>query len=153
MITLSQLRRCDLASLEELYAHERAVSLPAGRYRGVPLARLESSGARNPFWRLTQVPFSLAPFAVDFTARHWLFFHRLALGKFEPSVGASRWRETVTVRLDYSGSRLPAPVRNLLYDEVKPLSETLCLGLGGVNAPRGRGDHFFFALDRADPRP
>jgi hypothetical protein len=34
----------------------------------------------------------------------------------------------------------------LLYDEVKMLSPSLCLGIGGINAARGRGDHFFFAL-------
>ena len=31
---------------------------------------------------------------------------------------------------------------------VKPLSADLCLGLGGINAERGEGDHFFFALYR-----
>jgi hypothetical protein len=36
----------------------------------------------------------------------------------------------------------------MLYDEVKPLSRDACLGIGGVNAGRGAGDHFFFVLER-----
>jgi hypothetical protein len=36
----------------------------------------------------------------------------------------------------------------MLYDEVKPLSADLLLGLGGVNAETGEGDHFFFTLER-----
>jgi hypothetical protein len=36
----------------------------------------------------------------------------------------------------------------VLYDEVKPLGPDLCLGIGGINARVGRGDHFFFALAR-----
>jgi hypothetical protein len=62
------------------------------------------------------------------------------------NAGRSRWRDTETVRLHYEVSRLPGPVRAVLYDEVKVLSPSLCLGIGGINAARGRGDHFFYAL-------
>jgi hypothetical protein len=93
--------------------------------------------------------FKYGPFGVDFDRSLWWFQHpRLALGAFSASAGRSRWRATETLRLDYGSSRLPAVVRDRLYDEVKPLSETLCLGIGGVNAPRDQGDLFFFALVR-----
>ena len=44
--------------------------------------------------------------------------------------------------------RLPRFVRDMLYDEVKPLSERLILGIGGINRGRGEGEHLFFALER-----
>ncbi|PKN31442.1 MAG: hypothetical protein CVU63_23915, partial [Deltaproteobacteria bacterium HGW-Deltaproteobacteria-20] len=62
--------------------------------------------------------------------------------------GPSRWRDTQTIRLHYHPSRLPGAVRTFLYDEVKPLTESLCLGIGGINAPRGRGEQFLFSLER-----
>lgn len=58
----------------------------------------------------------------------------------------SRWRDTQTLQLHYDLTRLP--FRGQLYDEVKPLSETLCLGLGGLNRqPEKEGDLFFFLLE------
>jgi hypothetical protein len=147
-ITLARLRGCALEELEALYTTPRPVSVPVGIFRGFHLAWLDTPGARHPvIHTLQHLGFRLAPFGVDFTTRRWFFFHRhLAAGRFTADVGASRWRDTDTVRLRYDDSRLPGPLRALLYDEVKPLSATLCLGLGGINAPRGRGDHFFFAL-------
>ena len=152
-ITLARLRQCTLAELEGIYAAPRPVGVPAGVFRGIHLAWLDTPGARHPLIRpLQYVGFQLTPFGIDFGARLWFFFdQRLAVGRFTADVGASRWRDTDTVRLRYEVSRLPRPLRALLYDEVKPLSSTLCLGLGGINAPRGRGDHFFFALDAAPP--
>lgn len=148
-ITLARLRRCTVAELEALYAEPRPVSVPAGIFRGIHLAWLDTPGARHPVIHpLQYLGFRLTPFGIDFIARRWFFFHRrLAAGRFTAHVGASRWRDTETVRLCYDVSHLPGPLRALLYDEVKPLSATLCLGLGGINAPRGRGDHFFFALE------
>ena len=147
-ITLSQLQQCKVAELEALYVEERPITLPAGCYRGIHLAWLDTAGARHPLIRpLQYLGFRLAPFGVDFAARRWFFFHRsLGVGRFSAQPGRSQWRETATVRLHYDVSRLPRPLRTLLYDEVKPLSASLCLGIGGINAPRGRGDHFFFAL-------
>lgn len=148
-ISLARLRRCTLAELEVLYVAERPVAMPTGCYRGVHLAWLDTPGARHPVIRpLQHLGFRVTPFGVDFTAHRWFFFHRrLGVGRFTARVGPSRWRDTNTIRLHYDPSRLPGPLRALLYDEIKPLSSTLCLGIGGINAPRGRGDHFFFALD------
>ena len=150
-ITLAQLRRSTLAQLEALYAAERPVGVPTGVYRGVHLAWLDTPGARHPVIRpLQHLGFRLTPFGIDFRARCWFFLHRrLVIGRFAAEVGGSRWRDTETVRLSYEDSRLPHPLRALLYDEVKPLSSSLCVGIGGINAPRGRGDHFFFALEAA----
>jgi hypothetical protein len=153
-LALSRLRRCNLAQLEELYAANRSLALPAGAYRGVHLAWLDTAGARHPLFRpLEQLGFRWAPFGVDFAAGHWFFFdRRLGIGRFSAQPGPSRWRDTETLCLHYDVSRLPRALRRMLYDEVKPLSASLCLGIGGVNAPRGRGDHFFFALTALSPR-
>jgi hypothetical protein len=89
------------------------------------------------------------PFGIDFDRRRWFFVDpRLLVGRFATECGPSRWRDTDSVRLTYHGSRLPRIIRSSLYDEVKPLSDELCLGMGGINADRGTGDHFFFALRR-----
>jgi hypothetical protein len=44
---------------------------------------------------------------------------------------------------------LPKPIRDQLYDEVKPLAPDLCLGIGGTNHESDEGDHFWFALTPA----
>ena len=72
----------------------------------------------------------------------------LRIGHFEPSVGPSRWRNTDTIGLHYEISRLPGPIKRVLYDEVKRLDEATCLGIGGENEGPGKGDHFWFALER-----
>ncbi|MBF0353458.1 MAG: hypothetical protein HQM11_20695, partial [SAR324 cluster bacterium] len=64
------------------------------------------------------------------------------MGKFRSEIHPSRWRSAMVVGLHYESSQLPGFIRNLLYDEVKPLSETLCLGIGGFNRDKGEGDHF-----------
>ncbi len=153
--TLSSLQRCSLTQLEAIYGasygNADTVMLPEGCYRGFHLAWLNTAGARHPVTRpLEHFGFYWLPFGVDFAARRWFFFdRRLGIARFSAQSGRSRWRDTQTVRLDYASSRLPRPLRNILYDEVKPLSPSLCLGIGGINAPRGRGDHFFFALASA----
>jgi hypothetical protein len=152
--TLSRLRRCSPEQLEALYAEERSFVVPTGAYRGVHLAWLDTPGARHPLARsLEKVGFYWVPFGVDFTARQWFFFdRRFGIGRFWAQPGPSRWRETETICLHYDISHLPRAVRGILYDEVKPLSTSLCLGIGGINAPRGRGDHFFFALAPLPPK-
>jgi len=70
------------------------------------------------------------------------------MGHFQTQVGESRWRDTDAVSLRYQRSRLPRFVRDVLYDELKPLSADLVLGIGGINQDRGAGDHFFFALEK-----
>lgn len=154
-MTLARLQRCSVAELEALYVRPHPVRVPAGIHRGTHLVWLDTPGARYPLIHpLQHLGFRLTPFGIDFNARLWFFFHhRLAVGRFTADIGPSRWRDTDTVRLRYEVSNLPGPLRALLYDEVKPLSPSLCLGLGGINAPRGRGDHFFFALEACESRP
>ena len=144
-----------LEELEELYISERDVRVPTGVFRGQLLRWLPRSEGQPRWLRpLLRLGFELTPFGVDFDRQRWFFGHDLAprLGRFSAAVGSSRWRPTLTVRLDYGRSRLPGPIRRQLYDEVKPLSATLCLGLGGINAEAGRGEQFFFALDKIGPR-
>ncbi len=147
-MTLSRLQRCSVAELEALYSEERPITVPTGCYRGIHLAWLQTTRTQDAVIRpLQYLGFRLAPFGVDFASRCWFFFHRsLRIGRFTAQPGRSQWRDTATVRLRYDVSRLPRPLRVWLYDEVKPLSASLCLGIGGIDAPRGHGDHFFFAL-------
>jgi hypothetical protein len=150
-LSVSRLRYCKLDELEALFATDGPVRLPTGCYRGALLTPLPTRGARTPTGRFIGAAFATAPFGVDFRTNAWFFFHpRLQIGRFEPRVGPSRWRDTDAVALHYQHSRLPGPIRDTLYDEVKPLTDTLCLGLGGVNAERGDGDMFVFALERFD---
>ncbi|MCK6554321.1 hypothetical protein L6Q96_07005 [Candidatus Binatia bacterium] len=146
--SLVALARCSVAEIEALYAAPRAVTVPSACYRGVFLAWLDAPDPAAPVTHFLQwLGFRVLPFGVDFIRSRWFFFHpALGAGRFTAAPGRSRWRDTETIRLEYAVSRLPGPLRRVLYDEVKPLSSSLCLGIGGTNAPRGRGDHFFFAL-------
>lgn len=149
-LTLEILRQASLADLERLYATPGPAEVPAGRFRGAVLGAVDSAGARRPENRLmVWLGFSLPRFGVDFDYRAWWFHHpRLRVGAFAPHTGPSRWRDTDTVQLHYHPSRLPWPVKPLLYDEVKPLGPDLCLGLGGINRDRGEGELFYFSLSR-----
>jgi len=151
---LATLRSQRGVDLERLYAHDDALEMPTGLFRGAYLDRIGGLRDRTPGVRLAEiVGFRWTPFWVDFSRQRWAFFHpRLGAGRFEARIGDSRWRETRTVILDYAVSRLPGPVRRMLYDEVKPLSDELCLGMGGVNRGPGEGELFFFALVRASAR-
>jgi len=150
--SLGALERMTSHELEAIYATPRPIAPPTGRYAGRHLCWLATAGAHHPLWRpLEALGFRALPFGIDFDRRLWFFVHaRLAMGRFEPRVGRSRWRDTETVQLHYGPSRLPGWLRQQLYDEVKPLADGLCLGLGGINAPAGAGHHFFFALRRLD---
>lgn len=145
------------SDLEALYAEARPVAVPTGRWRGRVLGRLQNPGARAWRPRLLQwVGFEALAWGIDFDARTWTFDRpgspdpRLRIGRFDPSVGPSRWRDTEAIGLHYEVSRLPGPIKRVLYDEVKPLDERRCLGLGGENDRAGVGDHFWFALDRLE---
>ncbi len=142
------LARASLDELERIYAAERSLELPRGRFVGRVLHRLQNRGAKHPLWRRVEwFGFEAISFGVDFEACVWTFTpRRIAMGRFEPRIGRSRWRDTETVQLHYDRTRVPHAVRRILYDEVKPLSDELCLGLGGINAGPGKGDHFFFSL-------
>lgn len=150
---LSELLTWRIEELEALYRDSPLLALPQrGTYRGVYLKRLNNPGANGRSYRWFQwAMFDLTPFGLNFHDGwgDWYFFHpALAVGKFVPRSERSRWRDTPTHTLNYESSRLPAPARRVLYDELKPLSDELMLGLGGVNAGRDQGDHFFFALQR-----
>ena len=129
------------------------MSVPSGVHRGHHLAWLEHPEARRKRWRWPQrVGFEWAPWGVDFDRRLWFFFRQsLAAGRFTPQIERSRWHETQAVALHYEVSRLPGPLRGLLYDEVKPLDERWMVGIGGMQLGPRRGDHFLFALERLDP--
>ncbi|MBI4957267.1 MAG: hypothetical protein HY908_34970 [Myxococcales bacterium] len=144
----------DLASLnerelEDLYRSAPLGPTPRGRFRGRMLGFVAPGGPGPAMRLLDRALFEWTPYGIDFDRSLWWFVApALRVGRFRASVGPSRWREAEVVRLEYDVSRLPGPLRRILYDEVKPLDEGTALGLGGVNAERGRGDHFFFALER-----
>jgi hypothetical protein len=148
---LAEVRALDLAGLERLFREAPVGPLPGGVFRGTHLARLESL-ERRPLWRtIDRLAFETVPFGIDFDQKRWWFGHRkLAVGHFRTTAAPvhSRWRDTDVIALEYDVSRLPRKIRDVLYDEVKPLSDRLCLGLGGINREVGEGDHFFFALER-----
>jgi len=146
-LTLSDLQQRSLGQLEDLYVGRGTVEVPTGVFRG---HHLTWTPVRPRLLRpVLHLGFKALPYGIDFDQRRWFFVDSgLTVGRFAPRVGPSRWRETETVCLEYHVSRLPGLLRSRLYDEVKPLSETLCLGFGGTNEPRGRGDLFFFALEK-----
>jgi hypothetical protein len=143
----------ELPALESLFRDAPLGPLPAGVQRGQVLRYLQTPGARRPHLRAVDwLLFDLPRFGIDFNQRRWWFLHpRLAAGHFDWSPGRSRWRDTEVLRLTYGGSRLPGAVRSMLYDELKPLADGRCLGIGGVNAGPGEGEHFFFSLTPLAP--
>ncbi len=149
------MKESDLAMLDErelsaVYREPRPILVPRGIYRGVHLKWI-AQRQRSVRWLqpVLMVGFAWMPFGIDFDRRLWFFGHRAAaLGRFRMEEGESRWRTGRTLRLHYDVSRLPRTVTRWLYDEVKPLDEGLCLGIGGINGPRGMGERFFFALVR-----
>ena len=95
---------------------------------------------------------NVTPFGITFNADAtgiWYFFNpTLAVGNFAMRAEASQWRKTQCVTLNYETAALPGPVRDILYDEVRVLSENHCLGIGGFKGPAGDGDNFYFLLTR-----
>lgn len=144
MITAQDLRSSGLEVLEQIYREAPVGPLPARVFEGEVLHRVASPFARSLTASAVVLPFERLSFGVDFSTGAWFFVHRrVQLGHFRVVPGPSRWRATQTLQLHYDVSRLP--FRGVLYDEVKPLSQTLCLGLGGLN--RDPGDLFFFLLE------
>jgi len=112
---------------------------------GRVLQRIDTRFAHSRTGAAVALPFERLSFGIDFARCAWFFLHpRLRAGHFRLQPGRSRWRDTQTLQLHYEVSRLP--FRGLLYDEVKPLGDTLALGLGGLNRDVGTGDLFFFLL-------
>ncbi len=136
----------DVEDLERLYAGPLGES-PGGVTVGRFVRFLDTAGGRDVRNRATHtVLFRWPRWGVDFERRLWWFVHpRAAAGRFRVTVGASRWRDAEVLRLDYDVSRV-GWIRRNLYDEVKPLPDGRVIGIGGVNAERGRGDHFWFEL-------
>jgi len=128
-----------------------ALVVPAGRFRGRLLSWLPRGDAASRRARplLRSMFGSIPGFGVDFDDRRWFFGHRaLKLGRFELSEGPSLWHETETFRMLYDSSRLPLAIRSQLYDEIKPLGDSLCLGVGGLGTDDGPKAQFFFLLRR-----
>jgi hypothetical protein len=147
-VTEAELRRAPGGELEEVLRAAPFGPPPAGTFRGRFLCWLR----RVPLHvrAMDELLFRAVTFGLDFDRGAWWFVTpRLQAGAFDATRGPSRWRDGVEVmRLRYDRSRLPRPFRAALYDEVKPLSADVCLGIGGLNADAGRGDHFLFALAR-----
>jgi hypothetical protein len=151
---VAELRGAKPENLEAMYARRQDLaSLPRGTWRGHHLQWIDNPGSRRLFARSAQrLMFEWTPWGIDFDRRLWFFWTtRAAAGRFELRAQRSRWRDTDTFGLHYGVSRLPAPIRRLLYDEVKPLSPAWMIGIGGVDAERGLGDHFFFVLEKVEP--
>jgi hypothetical protein len=149
-VTWSELVRASIAELESLYASSREVIVPKGRFAGRHLVWLDTPAARHPVLRTVEhLFFAELSWRIDFDRRRWFWLQdRVGIGRFSASVGPSRWRATDTIRLLYDDPLLPGFVNQWLYDEVKPLSDDLCLGLGGISAKKSVGEQFFFALGR-----
>ncbi len=147
--TAEELHQLSIGELEQIFCETCPVELPYGCFKGRHITRLNNPGAKLPLSRVLEfLGFEVAPFGVDFRSNRWFFFSSLIqAGRFAPQVSRSRWRPTDVVSMHYNVSRLPGPMRNFLYDEVKPLSDTLLLGLGGINRELNMGDHFFFTLE------
>jgi hypothetical protein len=142
--------RPPLAELETRFASSELAPMPKGLVRGRFLGWIDSRGARRTSVRVMDtLLFRAVRWGLDLDAQRWWFEHpRLAAGHFRVVTGPSRWRDTRVHQLHYDVSRLP--VSGILYDELKPLSGGRVLGMGGLNAGRGDGDHFFFELEPFD---
>ena len=141
-----------LEPMERLYAGELGPT-PRGITRGTFVGFLDTPGGRD--WRnraLHTLVFRWPRWGVDFDRCLWWFGHpRAAVGRFTATIGPSRWRDATVLRLDYSRSRSRWAGRNL-YDEIKPLPDGRIIGIGGINAARGTGDHFWFELSPEFPQ-
>ncbi len=146
MISADELTTKSLAEIEALYQSAPVGPLPRGLFLGRTLHYLPRGPVAHA---LDFALFDALPYGLDFETCHWWFARPgWQAGRFGFREGPSAWRATRTLQLTYDHSRLPARVRALLYDEVKPLGDDLCLGLGGVRGDAGTGDHFFFLLRR-----
>lgn len=143
--------RASREQLEARFEGAPLAGLPRGTYWGRHLCWIPNRHP-PPRWLRPALTFGFRwmPFGIDFDDRSWFFAgRRLRTGRFRLEVGQSRWRNAEVLRLYYDVSRLPRAVRAMLYDEVKPIDEHHCLGIGGINAPEGQGEQFFFVLRRA----
>lgn len=148
--TRRDLRAMSRSELDRIYIEAPERPCPKGLFRGKLLTWLPPSCLlRNaPFVALEFVGFQLLPWGIDFhSARWWVGAKFLQGGLFSAIPGPSRWRPTECWQLHYNKDFLPF-FRRHLYDEVKALDDDTCLGIGGINAPVGVGDHFYYLLER-----
>lgn len=151
---IAEFRVKPVTELEAIFSTPGAATLPQpGNYKGTWLRRIENAGTYKPFNLVSQwLMFELTPFGITFNSDAtgiWYFFHpALSAGNFAMRAEASQWRNTQCVTLNYEMAALPHPVRDILYDEVRVLSENHCLGVGGFKGPAGEGDNFYFLLTR-----
>jgi hypothetical protein len=140
--------------IESLFGRDDAsIRLEPGNYNGTWLRRIEHAGSYKPFNLVSQwLLFEMTPFGITFRRDNtgiWYFFNPLiSAGEFVLREEKSRWRDTRALTLNYENANLPAPVRAILYDEIKPLSNLHAIGIGGFNEPAGQGDNFYFLLTR-----
>lgn len=152
-MTLQELKEKSLSELESIYQNPFPQQQPPpGIYKGTWLKRINSTGAKNPLFMVPQwFLFDVLPYGIEFTNKGgiWFFMNpALRIGRFSSNIGPSRFRNTECTRMFYNESDVPSPISRLLYDEVKVLSPSLLLGLGGMNFEKGEGDHFYFALHK-----
>ncbi len=145
--TLAELRRMSIEQLDRVFSDAPLLDLPKRRFDGETLVRLQNRGALMKRHRILEgLGFEAMRWGIDFIADDWFFYTPLfAIGHFQPRPGPSRWRDTESIGL-HCIARLPHVIKRELYDEVKPLSDSLVLGIGGVNREKTMGDHFYFAL-------
>ena len=139
-----------LAELEQLDADIPLGPKPSGTFDGQVLRWIETNGpCVGAFFALEWFGFVVLPWGLRFDKNLWWFeAPLLAAGELVATPGAFGWGTAQTYRLTYATSYLPRFVRNVLYDELKPLDENTVLGLGVLNRETGEGDHFFFLLTR-----
>ncbi len=151
---VAEFRAKSAAELDAIFCAAGSALLPQpGSYKGTWLRRIENAGTYKPFNLVSQwLMFELTPFGITFhsdASGIWYFFNpALAAGNFVMRSENSRWRTTQCATLNYETSALPGLVRDILYDEVKVLSDRHCLGIGGFKGPAGDGDNFYFLLTR-----
>ena len=151
---IGEFRQKSARELDAIFTAPGTARLPAeGNYRGTWLRRIENAGTYKPFNLISQwLMFEVTPFGITFHSDGtgiWYFFHPvLAAGNFVMHSEASRWRTTQCVTLNYENAALPGPVRDILYDEIRVLSDDHALGIGGFKGPAGDGDNFYFLLTR-----
>jgi hypothetical protein len=151
-MTSDELRRMSLEELEELYVGDQETQIPAGVFKGKVLRWFPVPPGEHVLMRpLLWLWFGVTPFGVDFDKDRWFFFFDQSprIGHFTPRIGPSRWYPSAeTIQLHYQISRLPEGFKANLYDEVRPLTDTTCLGVGGINTHEGAKREFFFVLER-----
>jgi hypothetical protein len=144
------LQRMTRDELDRLYIDSPQRPRPQGRFVGTHLCWLPPARklSNAPFILLEWLAFDVLPWGIDFDdSLWWVGLSCLRGGRFETVPERSRWRPTECQQMRYHRDWFP-PFRWFLYDEVKALSDDLCLGIGGVNRPEGLGDHFYYALSR-----